>query len=852
MDERDSEKRPVKMTEKAAEEHKSKLIQAHRSKLAQVSSLKKQIEQLMENDANVDAVKNRLRVDFSGLQEEFKELNSGLQNVMDDDEYMKDQKDWFRPKHNDMDDFFWRCEGWMKDVLNRAEQAEECDKQITPADSRSVTSRRTSRHKNSSSSQCGSSVSSSSSVRLKAELERAALKAKAAALQEKLELEKEEAEWHAEQNFKKIQLEAEEKQREAEFEAQQKIFEAALRARKERHAMQTALAESNAKMEVLQKYENVQEDNSIFQADQKDGEEDIKPTLQLPSQNTLKSASFKHTAPAAPVQMATSAPEVEPRDQHRPVLDGLCQAISQQSHVTEYLVKNHKASLLPHLTIPVFNGKPLEYRSFIGAIEHGIESRTVNDRDRLQFLLQYTSGQPHELVKSCIHMESSAGYAKAKQMLKEFFGDDFKISEAYIKEALDWPAIKPEDGHALQSFALFLTGCSNTMMDISYLEDLDNTANIKSLANKLPYKLKESWRKAACDLQERTKKRAKFKDFVNFLNQQVKYLLHPLYGNLKDTTITSKEPTKPKQYMESFKPKKVFTTTVVPQKTEDNNQESSKTPPTTAETTTKPCIYCSGEHHNLTVCKKFKSKLHKDKIEFLRSKGLCFACLKQGDTSSSCKQKLKCQECSRCHPTSLHITTKGAKEEPVKESCEQQSVTTAFVQTAETCGVTGAGRDDCVLSIIPVCVKAQKGTKTVTTYAFLDPGSSASFATESLINQLNMNGRNINISLRTMGNESVVNTCIVTGLEVSNLDTNQFVELSEVYSQKEIPVTKDNIPRQEDIDGWPHLKEVKIPTIQAEVGLLIGANVPKVMEPLQVINSVDKGPYAIKTVLGWT
>lgn len=170
----------------------------------------------------------------------------------------------------------------------------------------------------------------------------------------------------------------------------------------------------------------------------------------------------------------------------------------------------------------------------------------------------------------------------------------------------------------------------------------------------------------------------------------------------------------------------------------------------------------------------------------------------------------------------------------------------------ETFGVTGAGKEGCVLSIVPVCVKAQKGTKTVTTYAFLDPGSSATFATESLINQLNMNGRNISISLRTMGNVSIVNTCIVNGLEISSLDGDEFIELSEVFSQKNIPVTKDNIPRQEGVNGWPHLKEVKLPTIQAEVGLLIGANVPKAMEPLQVISSVDDGPYAVRTILGWT
>lgn len=93
----------------------------------------------------------------------------------------------------------------------------------------------------------------------------------------------------------------------------------------------------------------------------------------------------------------------------------------------------------------------------------------------------------------------------------------------------------------------------------------------------------------------------------------------------------------------------------------------------------------------------------------------------------------------------------------------------------ETVGVTGAGNEDCVLSIIPVCVKAQKGTKKVTTYAFVDPGSSGTFATETLINQLNMNRRNTSILLRTMGNESLVKICIVTGLEINSLDGNQFI-----------------------------------------------------------------------------
>ncbi len=40
--------------------------------------------------------------------------------------------------------------------------------------------------------------------------------------------------------------------------------------------------------------------------------------------------------------------------------------------------------------------------------------------------------------------------------------------------------------------------------------------------------------------------------------------------------------------------------------------------------------------------------------------------------------------------------------------------------------------------------------------------------------------------------------------------------------------------------------------MDAEIGLFIGTNAPKAIEPWQVIASADDGPYAIRTRLGWT
>lgn len=59
------------------------------------------------------------------------------------------------------------------------------------------------------------------------------------------------------------------------------------------------------------------------------------------------------------------------------------------------------------------------------------------------------------------------------------------------------------------------------------------------------------------------------------------------------------------------------------------------------------------------------------------------------------------------------------------------------------------------------------------------------------------------------------------------------------------------MPLQRDVDQWPYLQEVPILHIEADVGLLIGTDVFKAMEPRQIINSRGDGPYAVRTSLGW-
>ena len=137
-------------------------------------------------------------------------------------------------------------------------------------------------------------------------------------------------------------------------------------------------------------------------------------------------------------------------------------------------------------------------------------------------------------------------------------------------------------------------------------------------------------------------------------------------------------------------------------------------------------------------------------------------------------------------------------------------------------------------------------------YAFLDSGSISTFCTESLMKQLGIDGLKTRISLTTLEKKgSLVDSFLVRELVISDLDENNFIALPVLYTRTEIPVTKDDIPTQEDVDLWPHLSGVYLPNVSAEIGLLVASDVPDALDPLEVKNSEHGGPYASRTRIGW-
>ena len=90
------------------------------------------------------------------------------------------------------------------------------------------------------------------------------------------------------------------------------------------------------------------------------------------------------------------------------ITHSLLEAQQQQNYRLQELVLRQQESALaltlPQPKVSTFTGNPMEYWTFIRAFENLIENKTLSHSARLYYLVQYTSGEVKELVRSCLAM----------------------------------------------------------------------------------------------------------------------------------------------------------------------------------------------------------------------------------------------------------------------------------------------------------------------------------------------------------------------------------------------------------------------------------------------------------------
>ena len=481
------------------------------------------------------------------------------------------------------------------------------------------------------------------------------------------------------------------------------------------------------------------------------------------------------------------------------------------------------SSLLPKPDIPVFSGDVTKYYQFIRAFDNRVGGLLEDDENRMYYLEQFTTGVPRDIVRGCLYLPSG-GYQQARYLLQKRYGDPEKVADTFVDRILSWPVVKADDVAGMDRFALELRTCLNAVQGLlPESNELDHSKTLKRLLEKVPYHIQERWRRKVDSLKEIERRGAKFRDLVLFIEVEARIGSNASFGRQAfkreaPRAEKTKEPRTRCNYVASR-----------------NNGEQELV-----------CIFCKGAH-SLPECPLFAQKRLPEREDFIRHHALCFGCLKPGHRTRWCASRLTCSVCKKGHPSVLHRYSIPANR--TEQPRDAPSPSRAAVN------VVSAGSRDVVatkMPIVPVKLRHRDGPA-VSTYAFLDSGSSSTFCSQELMDRLGVAvPPKTKLSVTTMAKQPLhIWTSAIEGLSVSDMDENNVVYLPTVFSLDRIPASREEVCRLADLSDWPYLQEVVPAEIDAEVGLLVGVNVPAALEPTDFISSRDGGPYAVKTKLGW-
>ena len=315
----------------------------------------------------------------------------------------------------------------------------------------------------------------------------------------------------------------------------------------------------------------------------------------------------------------------------------LAQVLSKQDDMISAILRNQKRSLLPLYEPDVFDGSDVTLFMFFMKAFERIIALHYNDAEKYYLLDKYTAGLANKLVKSCNNGIPSQSYHKALSMLNKRYGNEYVISQAYIRKLYDWPCIKSEDPEAMEDLSLYLTTCLNLMSNMHCMKQLNNYRDIMNIVRKLPFDIRKDWRMQACKIIDEGEK-VEFKHLEEFVALQARILNQPIFGNIKD-----------ENHFQKFKSRL------------DKKCKKALTNRKDLISNVRLCLCCKKDNHLLTECNFFMKKPYEKKIAFIKNYDLCFRCLSKGHRSRVCVKPLVCNFCNRHHPTSLHRDRSYAK-----------------------------------------------------------------------------------------------------------------------------------------------------------------------------------------------
>ncbi|XP_062700111.1 uncharacterized protein LOC134284819 [Aedes albopictus] len=468
--------------------------------------------------------------------------------------------------------------------------------------------------------------------------------------------------------------------------------------------------------------------------------------------------------------------------------------------------------------LPVFNGNPEDWPMFIRIFEETTAAcgfSNVENQVRLQKCLR---GIALETVRSRLLMPE--GVPHVIKTLEMRFGRPELIIRSMLDRIQRLPAPKPDRLETVIDFGLAVQNLVVHLQAAKQDNHLNNPTLLQELVGKLPAQLKLDWARYKILNSSPT-----LATFGNFMEQLVQAASEVSFEVPIAATTTqpgkSRSREKPVAYSYSHDKQKA---------SPSGNTEYKKKP--------KACSMCGDSGHRLWGCDEFKKIGFEDRTKFVRQNNLCRTCL-NFHQKWPCKTFQGCNVdgCQEKHHPLLHPPV---SREPMHLSTSHSSVRTGCPQSLP------------FFRILPV-VLFKDGVQ-MSTFAFIDEGSSSTLLDRSVADALGLNGPVEPLTLQWTGNvtrKEKNSQCVQ--VQISGRDKSSTYSLVDARTVDKLLLPKQSLPYRILREKFPHLRGLPIEDYDmVEPKLLIGVDNLRLGIPLKIREGRHNEPTAAKCRLGWT
>lgn len=448
--------------------------------------------------------------------------------------------------------------------------------------------------------------------------------------------------------------------------------------------------------------------------------------------------------------------------------------------------------------LPLFDGNPLQWPTFLSQFENSTKICQLTDSENL-IRLEALKGDAHKAVEKLLYMPENV--SSIIEILRKIFGRPEYIINSLLEDIRSEQKPKYEAFDSIIAYSLQVNNLCATMKTASMSDHLWNPMLIQELVDKLPSQLRFDWAIYKSQIQTPVS----LETFNNWFESRAVSL----------TAVLSKPP----QLSKFSKSSKGYV----------NLHESSEE---------KFCVICLEQCKGIPLCPKFIKASYSEKWGFVKMHNACRICLKIHKGRCSSGKRCEIAECPFKHHTLLH--------KPIQQDVQQQ----ADPEHEEEVNFHNEASSSTLFKVVPVCLYG-KDNRAISTYAFLDEGSSITLIDKSVADELHLTGTRQPLCLRWTRNQTVTDyESRKVSVAIGTVCGNKRFDVRTIQNLK-LPHQSMNVLELQF--KYPHLKGIPVKSFtNVQPRILIGLDNVQLCSTNKIKAGRTDEPIAAKTVLGWS